>query len=198
MSAGLDLARWIIDEHRPDGSCPRAAAILLRQHLEATMARRRVALPEADDQLAGRGPPRLGATHPRQPRPLPRGVGEPSAAGGLGRGHRPARGAARPGGDVSLTARSRGRPGVQPSERSRGRAPGRNRAGCGWRGSGGAPAPWPRSEHPASGCRTRSRRWPARSAMARSTTTSRIGASRPVTRSVATVPAKSSALVTTE
>ena len=53
MSAGLDLARWIIDEHRPDGSCPRAAAILLRQHLEATMARRRVALPEVDDQLAG-------------------------------------------------------------------------------------------------------------------------------------------------
>ena len=52
MSAGLDLARWIIDEHRPDGSCPRAAAILLRQHLEATMARRRVALPDVDDPLA--------------------------------------------------------------------------------------------------------------------------------------------------
>jgi hypothetical protein len=51
MSAGLDLARWIIDEHRPDGSCPRAAAILLRQHLEATMARRRMALPDVDDQL---------------------------------------------------------------------------------------------------------------------------------------------------
>jgi hypothetical protein len=44
MSAGLDVARWIIDERRPDGSCPRAAAILLRQRLEATMARRRVAL----------------------------------------------------------------------------------------------------------------------------------------------------------
>ena len=54
MSAGLDLARWIIDERRPDGSCPRAAAILLRQHLEATMARRRVALPEVDDALATR------------------------------------------------------------------------------------------------------------------------------------------------
>jgi len=41
MSAGLDLARLIIDEHRPNGPCPRAAAILLRQHLEATMARER-------------------------------------------------------------------------------------------------------------------------------------------------------------
>ena len=66
MSAGLDLARWIIDEHRPDGSCPRAAAILLRHRLEATMARRRVtlgglrhdeccatALSPDDEQLAG-------------------------------------------------------------------------------------------------------------------------------------------------
>jgi hypothetical protein len=44
MSAGLDVARWIIDERRPHGSCPRAAAILLRHRLEATMASRRVAL----------------------------------------------------------------------------------------------------------------------------------------------------------
>jgi hypothetical protein len=43
MSAGLDLARLIIDEHRPDGPCPRAAAILLRQHLEMIMARQRMA-----------------------------------------------------------------------------------------------------------------------------------------------------------
>jgi hypothetical protein len=53
MSAGLDLARWIINEHRPDGSCPRAAAILLRQRLEATMARHRMAPAEVDDGLAG-------------------------------------------------------------------------------------------------------------------------------------------------
>jgi hypothetical protein len=58
MSAGVDLVRWIIDGHRADGPSSRAAAILLRHHLEAAVAMRssglRTAPPETDldDALA--------------------------------------------------------------------------------------------------------------------------------------------------
>jgi hypothetical protein len=39
MTDTLVLARWVIDERHPAASWPRAAAILLRQELEATLAR---------------------------------------------------------------------------------------------------------------------------------------------------------------
>jgi hypothetical protein len=41
MGTGLDVARCILDERLADGRSSRAAAILLRQHLEATVARHR-------------------------------------------------------------------------------------------------------------------------------------------------------------
>lgn len=58
MGTGLDLARWILEERLADGPSSRAAALLLRQHLEATVARHRqllVGLPcgvASDDCLA--------------------------------------------------------------------------------------------------------------------------------------------------
>lgn len=38
MTTTVHLARWVIDERHPTDSWPRAAAVLLRQRLEDTMA----------------------------------------------------------------------------------------------------------------------------------------------------------------